>query len=110
MQPTENITQNKTFSIKADSNSIVKCDNCGWDWKFSTGGKLPLFCHKCSGKETKPQKQSFNLPANKKFTPLPEGKSKQKIEDKITKTKKVVYVAGIAAVLGVIAFLTLKKK
>lgn len=25
----------------------VVCDNCGWSWKLSDGGKDPYTCHKC---------------------------------------------------------------
>lgn len=26
---------------------IIKCKNCGWEWKKSEGGPDLYFCHKC---------------------------------------------------------------
>jgi hypothetical protein len=26
---------------------MIKCKNCGWEWKLSDGGKDPYICHKC---------------------------------------------------------------
>lgn len=37
----------------------VICDNCGWSWNLSEGGKDPLTCHKCGFKN--PQKKKSNL-------------------------------------------------
>lgn len=37
----------------------VICDNCGWSWNLSEGGKDPFTCHKCGFKN--PQKKKSNL-------------------------------------------------
>jgi hypothetical protein len=26
---------------------VVKCENCGWEWKIEDGGNDPYVCHKC---------------------------------------------------------------
>jgi DNA-binding transcriptional MerR regulator len=33
----------------------VICDNCGWEWKISQGGKDPYLCHKCDYDNTPKQ-------------------------------------------------------
>jgi tRNA(Ile2) C34 agmatinyltransferase TiaS len=31
----------------------VICDDCGWSWKLSEGGKDPYMCHKCGHDNSK---------------------------------------------------------
>lgn len=41
---------------------IVKCNNCGWEWELSKGGKDPYMCHKCG-------EDSSNNVLNEKLCP-----------------------------------------
>ena len=35
----------------------IVCDDCGWSWKLSEGGKDPYVCHKCGTDNTKKYKK-----------------------------------------------------
>ena len=69
-QPLNEINQNTLGHNKLDEsivdNSIV-CDNCGWSWKITDGGKDDLFiCHKCENNNTplneiKPYKHKYGF-------------------------------------------------
>lgn len=37
----------KLYTILKEVLEMVKCENCGWEWKYSEGGKDPYYCHKC---------------------------------------------------------------
>jgi tRNA(Ile2) C34 agmatinyltransferase TiaS len=36
-----------TRIIEKVTKEKVICDECGWSWKLSEGGKDPYICHKC---------------------------------------------------------------
>lgn len=36
----------------------INCNNCGWSWKVSNGGKDPLTCHKCGSKNAQVEMKS----------------------------------------------------
>lgn len=38
--------QLKSIVNKMSGNKVV-CDECGWSWNLSEGGKDPYTCHKC---------------------------------------------------------------
>lgn len=40
------ITENQLSKLITEERKIV-CDNCGWSWELSEGGKDPYTCHKC---------------------------------------------------------------
>jgi len=42
---------------EAVSGTVV-CDNCGWSWELSDGGKDPYDCHKCNSKNNKVKNES----------------------------------------------------
>lgn len=41
--------------IEAETEDMVICDNCGWEWKKSEGGNDMYKCHKC-GHDNKKEK------------------------------------------------------
>lgn len=42
------------------SNNKITCDNCGWSWKLSEGGKDPYTCHKCGNTNQPKRKSNLN--------------------------------------------------
>jgi len=46
--------------VENESDEIIKCNQCGWKWKRSEGGKDPLVCHQC-GHDNDP-KSKFGQP------------------------------------------------
>ena len=42
---------------KVEGNKVI-CDNCGWEWDISDGGKEPYTCHKC-GTDNTPVKEDL---------------------------------------------------
>lgn len=50
------ITQKQLDQIfESVNDSKIICDNCGWSWKKSEGGKDMYVCHKC-GNNNDPKK------------------------------------------------------
>ena len=41
-----------TRIIEKVTKEKVICDECGWSWKLSEGGKDPYMCHKCGHDNT----------------------------------------------------------
>jgi len=37
----------KLLELLNEEPEIIKCENCGWEWKLEDGGKNPYVCHKC---------------------------------------------------------------
>jgi len=37
----------KLLELLNEEPKIIKCENCGWEWKLEDGGKNPYVCHKC---------------------------------------------------------------
>ena len=48
----------------------IVCDDCGWSWKLSEGGKDPYVCHKCGTDNTKKYKKMIITVTEEQFERL----------------------------------------
>jgi DNA-directed RNA polymerase subunit RPC12/RpoP len=49
----------KLKSLLKEAEKMIKCEECGWEWKDSEGGPDKYLCHKC-GHNNLPINESVN--------------------------------------------------
>jgi len=64
------------YIIESEKNGIIHCDECGWEWKKSEGGKDVYTCHKCGHinkkEEVDERSRSFAFTRKKRLHSKPE--------------------------------------